>query len=391
MKQICNLRECTGCMACFNSCPQKAVEMQELNGFFYPKINSAVCINCGICQKVCPVHNHVSKKKPLDNTAYAVFHRDKQIRDSSSSGGVFYSLAKTVIETGGAVYGAAWTKDLSVKHIRIDSVEDISLLQGSKYVQSHIGDVYDYVKRDLKEKKPVLFSGVPCQIAGLQTYLQKEYDSLYTCEVLCHGNASPVVFREHKKYMGQKYSSKVVKIDFRYKTEEKCQNIAFEFQNGTKVILREPLEDWYYNGFLSGILLRESCYQCRYVGIERTADITLADFWGLKEGSMKFPDHMTYPSLVFVNNRRGQELLEKNRKNWEIMKRPLEEAVWGNLSLRRPIPKNKWRKKFFEEYQKYGYERAGKVCLIPHSDLKDKIKRIIGKKAATFLIKVLKR
>lgn len=391
LKQICDLKQCTGCMVCYDSCPRKAIEQQEREGFFYPVINEQICIGCGLCADVCPTYHAVSEKRPLADTAYAVFHKDKQVRDNSSSGGVFYSLAKSILAEGGVVYGAAWTKEVAVKHIRIDSAEDISLLQGSKYVQSDMRDMYNTVRADLQTGKKVLFSGVPCQIAGLQSYLQIKYDNLYTCEVLCHGNGSPVIFEEHRKYISRTCGSEVVKVDFRHKTEKRCQNLAIGFQNGTSVLINNPMEDWYYYGFLTGIVLRPSCYQCQYVGTERMADITLADFWGLKEGSMKFPDHITYPSLVFVNSRKGQTLFQKNIENWEIVRRSVEEAVWGNLSLRRALPEHKWRKKFFKEYHEYGYERAGEKCLIPHFDWKDRIKKMIGKKATAFLVKVLKR
>lgn len=392
LKKICEREQCTGCMACYNSCPQKAIALQEQDGFFYPNIIEETCISCGICAKVCPVLHPVSKKRPIDDTAYAVFHKEKEIRDTSSSGGVFYSLAKSIIEKGGTVYGAAWTEKVSVKHIRIDRKEEISLLQGSKYVQSDVGEIYKFVKADLEQGVKVLFSGVPCQAAGLRRYLAKEYDNLYICEVLCHGSASLVAFREHIKYIGRKYDSEVINVNFRAKTEEKCQNITFGFQNGTEHTFRNPLEDWFYNGFQNGTLLRDSCYQCRYTGTDsRSADITLADFWGLQKNSMKFPDGLTYPSLVFVNSSKGRSLFQENRGDWEVVKRPMEEAVWGNLSLRRSVPKNKWKKKFLENYQKYGYERAGELCLISHPNWKERLKGILGERLTGFLIKVLRR
>lgn len=392
MKKLCESEQCTGCLACYSSCSQKAIVLQEQNGFFYPKIIEEKCISCGICSKVCPELYPVSKKKPIDDIAYAIFHKEKKIRNSSSSGGVFYSLAKSVIEKGGAVYGAAWTEKLLVKHIRIHEEKEISLLQGSKYVQSDMRTIYSSVSADLKQGIKVLFSGVPCQIAGLRRYLGKEYDNLYTCEVLCHGSTSPVVFEEHIKYIGRKYGADVTSVNFRYKTEERCQNITFGFQNGIEHTFRNPLEDWFYNGFQNGTLLRDSCYQCRYIGVDsRSADITLADFWGLEKNCMKFPDELTYPSLVFVNSDKGQSLFQENKEDWEIAKRPVKEAVWGNLSLRRPIPKNKWKKRFIENYQKYGYERAGEMCLISHLNWKERLKRILGEKVTVFLIKVLRR
>lgn len=391
LKNICDEKMCTGCMACYNVCPKDAIEIKIENGFYYPHIDENKCVDCELCLKTCPECSIVEKKSPSNNIAYAIINKNKNIRDSSSSGGVFFSLAESVLLEHGVVYGAAWTEKLEVHHIRIDKLEDISLLQGSKYVQSYIGSLYSKVKRDLEDGIVVLFSGVPCQISGLKSYLKKDYKTLYTCEVLCHGGSSPVIFAEHIKYVEKKHKSEVTNISFRYKTEEKCQNVEYRFKNGTEIILRNPLEDWYYNGFQDGTLLRDSCYQCKYIGIERCADITLADFWGLKEETITYPDKLTYPSLVFVNSNKGMSLFDKNKEKWIISERPMEEAVWGNLSLRRSVPENKWKKRFFNEYQKYGYEKAAKNCLVQHYSIKDIIKKVIGVKATEFLIKVLKR
>lgn len=391
MEEICNKKKCTGCMACFNCCPKKAISMEPKNGFYFPKIDEEKCINCGICKQKCPALNKVEKNFPQNNIAYAIINKNKEIRDTSSSGGVFYNIAKVIIEQKGVVYGAAWDSNLNVKHTRIETVDEIKKLQGSKYVQSDINFSYNNVKEDLKLGKKVLFSGVPCQIAGLITFLGKKYDNLYTCEVLCHGNASPIIFDEHKKYIEKINNSKLKEINFRYKTKEKCQNIEYKFDNNTNKINKDPMKDYYYNGFQSGILLRDSCYKCDYVGIQRCADITLADFWGIKKDSIELEDNLCYPSLVFVNTERGKELFEMNKETWNIVERPIEEAVWGNLSLRRPVPVNKYKKKFFTEYPITGYEEAAKKFLIEHKGIKERIKKIIGKDATAFLIKVLKR
>ncbi len=391
MKEICNKEKCTGCMACFNCCPKKAIKMETENGFYFPIIDEEKCIDCGLCKKKCPSINKIIKYFPQENIAYAVINKNKNIRDTSSSGGVFYNIAKSIIQQNGVVYGAAWDSKLQVKHIRIENIDEIKMLQGSKYVQSNIDFSYNNVKRDLKFGKKVLFSGVPCQIAGLLSFLEKKYDNLYTCEVLCHGNASPIIFEEHKKYIEKINNAKLKEINFRYKTKEKCQNIQYKFDNNINVINQDPLKDYYYNGFQSGILLRDSCYKCNYIGIERCADITLADFWGIKKDSIKLDDNLCYPSLVFVNTKQGKELFEINKKDWNIFKRPIEEAIWGNLSLRRSVPINKYKKKFFTEYPINGYEETAKKFLIEHKGIKDRIKKLIGKNATAFLIKVLKR
>lgn len=390
MKKLCEKQKCTGCMACYNICPQKAINMDIYKGFLYPIINGN-CIDCGQCYAVCPANCNVSKQEPINKIAYAVFNKSKKIRDSSSSGGVFYSLAEWVINNHGNVYGAAWTNDLKVNHIKVDINENIKLLQGSKYVQSYIGSVYGDIKKDLIAGKSVMFSGVPCQIAALKSYLKKDYDKLYTCEVLCHGAASPKVFAEHIKYIEKVFNSKIQKVNFRYKTREGCQNIEYIFENGTSTIINNPLDDFYYNGFLNGALLRNSCFSCKFIGVERCADITLADFWGIQKDAIQLPDSISYPSLVFINTERGQRVWDITQNNFLYVERPLMEAVWGNLSLRRAIPRNKWGEKFFVEYEDSGYQSAAKHCLKQHINAKGVIKKIIGENATNLLIRILKR
>lgn len=389
--RICNLEECTGCLACFNVCPKEAIYIEEENAFYYPKINREVCINCGLCKKICPSNNKVEKTFPIDKVAYAILNKNKEIRDTSSSGGVFYDLAKTIISSNGSVYGAAWNDELNVKHIRIDSIEKIKLLQGSKYVQSDINNSYTRAKKDLDEGKKVLFSGVPCQIAGLISFLEKDYDNLYTCEVLCHGNASPIIFNDHKEYIEKKYNSKIKNINFRFKTKEKCQNIEYKLSDGQKILLTEPINDYFYCGFQNGTLLRSSCFNCNYIGIKRCADITLADFWGLKNDAIKKEDNLSYPSLVFVNTEKGYNLFNENKRKWIIVERPIEEAIYGNLSLRRAIPMDRWRSIFFKEYKQYGYEISAKKNLIVHNNIKEIIKKILGKNFTRLILKVMKR
>lgn len=391
MEQICEKEKCTGCGACYNICPTKAINFKLEEGFYYPNIDQKKCIDCGMCKKSCPVENKVKKYTPYNNIAYGVINNNKEIRDTSSSGGIFYSLAKSIIEKNGIVFGASWKEDLTVEHIGIETIEEIKKLQGSKYTQSNISESYIKVKEELKKGRKVLFSGVPCQIAGLVTFLKEVYSNLYTCEVLCHGNASPEIFKEHIKYIESLNNSKVEHINFRYKTKEKCQNIEYKFSNGKNIVINKPENDYYYNGFQGGVLLRNSCYKCDYIGINRCADITLADFWGINKNEIYLQDNITYPSLVFINTEKGKELFEENRDAWLVYNRPIEEAIWGNLSLRRTTPKSKWRKKFFSKYNKYGYIKSTRTCLKQHKNLKYIIKKLIGRNVVTFLIKVFKR
>ena len=219
MNKLCDKKNCTGCMACYNICPRKAISIKEFKGFYYPEIDDEKCINCGLCSKTCPALNKLEKNKPIDDKCFAILNKNIKIRNASSSGGVFYELAKSIINNNGVVYGASWDNSLVVNHIRVDNVSDIKLLQGSKYVQSNINNIYNLIKNDLDDKKKVLFSGVPCQISGLKLFLKKDYSNLYTVEVLCHGSSSPIIFEEHKKFIEKKYDDKLVGINFRFKTK----------------------------------------------------------------------------------------------------------------------------------------------------------------------------
>lgn len=390
MEIICEKNRCSGCEACVNICPENAISMKLEHGFYYPDINGSVCIDCGLCKKTCPAITPAVKYE-CPGTVYAVFNKNKIVRDTSSSGGVFFELGKAVIQRGGVVYGAEMDDDLTVKHVRIDAEYDIGRCKGSKYAQSVIGNVYNQVKSDLQTGRWVLFSGVPCQIGGLTNFLKKEYEKLITCEALCHGNASQQVFKSHLHYKGTEIKDPIGRIDFRYKTKERPQNIRYMTRSGKEQIIYEPLSDMYYYGFQSGILLRDSCFQCGYIGKKRCADITMGDFWGLSNEALDKPDELTYPSLVMTNTTKGEALWNAVSSQFIMVERNIEEAVKGNLSFRRPVPKHKYHDAFFSDYTGERYAEVGKKYLIQKRSWKDWIKLLLGEKVTMFLIKVLHR
>ena len=393
MYNVCETSKCTGCSACLSVCPVKAIDLKNHNGFDYPVIDENLCINCKKCVLVCPVKNPVDKTTIVNDKVIAAFNKSKVVRDSSSSGGIFYNIALDIINQGGIVYGVAWCNNLA-KHIRVETNEEIELLKGSKYLQSDIKDIFPQVENDLKNGKVVLFSGVPCQIAGLSNYIKLDLrKNLYLCEVLCHGAASPGVFEEHIKFLENENKSKITSINFRYKTEERCQNLEYKFQSGTVVLFRNPLEDLFYKGFQNGTLLRESCLDCQYIGKDRCADITLGDFWGYKytEAGISRPDEMAYPSLILMNSEKGIQLWKRVGKFFLSEERSFEEAYWGNLCFRRSLPYNKYRDRFFECFEKEGYVSARKKYLAKQYFFKDFIKIILGENITSKIIRVLKR
>lgn len=302
---------CTGCESCVNACPINCIVFEQNDeGFFYPHIDGEKCIHCGKCERACP--SLVKKEECKEqNTpeAYAVINNDLEQRKSSSSGGVFVLLAKRILERQGLVFGAAFSDDCkSVEHIAVTDEKELHRLQGSKYVQSRIGKAYSEAEQHLKMGREVLFTGTPCQISGLLAYLGKEYDNLFTQDFVCHGVPSPGIWSRYLEEKEQSNGSEISCVAFRNKSLGWVfGQMKIDFQNGksTSVCYHDDL---YVRGFLADLFLRPSCYQCENKGLDRCADITLGDFWGVKQVAPSMNDFYG-TSLVFAHNEKGKELL----------------------------------------------------------------------------------
>lgn len=307
--------KCSGCFACVSICPVNSVSMQEdPEGFWYPQINSSTCIECNLCRKCCPViskHGKIRKEK----TIIAAKCKDDAVRLKSSSGGIFPLLAEAIFVQAGVVYGAAFSEDCkTVIHVRIDQKRDLWKLQGSKYVQSKIDNCYKEVKRDLDTGRKVLFTGTPCQIEGLRSYLRKEYDNLYLQDIVCHGVPSPLVWKKYVEYRGKQAQGSVEKIYFRDKKYGwNMYSLLIKFSNRRKYIGRKK-EDLYLRGFGANLFLRPSCYQCSFKGLDRNSDITLADFWGIDNIYPQMNDDKG-ASLIMINSEKGKELFGEIKGN----------------------------------------------------------------------------
>lgn len=302
------------------------------DGFVVPKIDNHRCVECGMCMKACHRLNPiVTFQKPIHT--FACWTKDIIDRERSSSGGAFSVIAKKIINQGGVVFGASMCENLQVKHIGIERVEDICKLQGSKYLQSYIGETYKNVRNELNIGRKVLFSGTPCQVAGLLTFLHKPYDNLYTCDVVCHGVPSQGAFDAYIEKIGLKGKCR----DFRFRFTK-----GWGFQLSTQLIspigrrfqykLISPKNAYYLRAFTKGLMFSESCYSCAYARPERISDTTLADYWGV--GAMKPFNHPTYKgiSCLLVNNERALSLI-KECGDLEYEERSLEEAIAGNHNL----------------------------------------------------------
>ena len=372
-----NNKDCCGCSACVNVCPKNCIEMiADCEGFLYPKVNKDICVECGICEKVCPIINKPKREenKPI---ALAVINKDESVRLNSSSGGIFSLIASEIIKDGGICFGAAHTSDFkSVEHICIHSLEELAALRGSKYVQSKIGNTYSQTREFLERGKKVLFSGTPCQISGLYAFLNKEYDNLYTCDFICHGVPSPLVWEKYLDLREKVSESKTEKIIFRNKKYGwKTYSIQFIFQNGIERI-QSVGKDLYLRGFLSDLYLRPSCYSCNFKGTNRISDITLADFWGVEKVCPEMYDNKG-TSLLFLNSVKGKalfNLISDNTINKEV---DLNAAISFNSAAVKSVSMPKKRSGFFAELNSVPTERIfNKYC---KPTAKERLRKMLGR------------
>lgn len=303
-----DLRECVGCTTCEQICPKDAISMIiDGEGFNYPLVDDTRCIDCGLCRKICPVDKSNNEDLSLINTVtYAAYLKDSVQRQKSSSGGLFYGLACQVIKSGGIVYGATLDDKLQCKHIGVESIYDLEKLRGSKYVQSSLNDIFKDIICQLKTKRTVYFTGTPCQVAGLKSFLHKDYENLITSDLICHGCPSHKLFSMHIKYLENKYKLKVVDYKFRDNASwSVCEIITFD--NGR--IIKRPsyyLSPYLY-AFMQGLIYRESCYVCPFAKLPRQGDITLGDFWGVNQFFSGI-DTRYGVSTVIINSKKGLQL-----------------------------------------------------------------------------------
>lgn len=304
-----NKNACCGCWACASICPKNCITMiDDEQGFFYPKVDEQKCVHCGKCVKVCPCEKGVQKDSKIPK-AYAVYAKDDILRMKSSSGGVFTLVAEYILEQGGVVFGASFDECFMVVHKKIETIEQLNKLRGSKYLQSRIEKTYAEVKQELIAGKCVMYTGTACQIEGLKRYLSKEYDKLYTIDVLCHGVPSPKVWEKYLEEQKKINDSNIININCREKSEGWNNfSVKIDFENGT-TYEKNFKEDAYMKMFLQNICLRPSCYQCMFKDINRISDITLGDCWGIKN-SMPDMDDDKGTSVVLVHSNKGQSLFD---------------------------------------------------------------------------------
>ena len=334
---------CTGCRACELSCPKKCISMVPDNeGFMIAVIDTAICVNCGLCIELCPQNIHIPSATPIKT--YAAQYRNDYELQKSASGGAFIAFANYILQQCGVVYGSAYLKDWLVGHIRVDSIKTLPKLQSSKYAQSDTLNTYQEAKTDLENNLLVLYSGTPCQIAGLKRFLKKDYSNLITIDLICHGVPSPLLFKKYIQYLSRKHQSDVLSYNFRDK--DLGWGLSFKVKTTTMVARQNALLDPYYFHFLQGSTYRECCYVCKYCSLSRVSDITIGDYWGVKDNH---PDIYSSKgvSAILINTTKGLEFFDRCKKLFKFRESQVEFVAEHNRNLYAPTPRPKVRDKIY--------------------------------------------
>ncbi len=352
---------CNGCSACMTVCPRAAIKMSaDDEGFPYPAVDASTCVKCGSCEQACPVLNPPEARLPL--AVYAAINKDEEVRRQSSSGGVFSLIGRQVLDAGGVVYGAGWSHDLEVVHKRVTTLDGLAELRGSKYVQSDLQHVYADVRADLCSGRRVLFSGTPCQIAGLGACLETATPALLCVDFICHAVASPKVFSAYKAEIEQRVGSKAVRIEFRRKDRGwRRFSLSVAAENG-KEYLAIRHSDPFLRAFLSDLINRPSCHACACRELRSGSDITLADCWNVQRIAPELDDDRG-TSLVLVNTADGEDVWNRLRPDVTSKRVSYDDTVRRNWAVHRSPVSHPKRAVFFGDLGHGGARRLMRRCL----------------------------
>ena len=374
--------ECCGCNACGDVCPKGAISFEKDNeGFLYPQVDPSKCIECGLCEKTCPVlHSDELKKNDLpESICYAAEHKNLEVVFDSTSGGLFSALAEEMYRQHGFVGGAVFNEDLSVSQFISADKKDLPCLRSSKYLQSNAEGFYKEVKRLLTAGEQVLICGTPCQMAAMRAYLGKDYENLIIVDFICRGVNSPKIWQKYLQSFEDRYGSKVVFA--------KAKSKEYGWRNLTQKVRladgREFFETGQVSNFTRGYLqtnayCRPSCYECQFKGFPRMADITLADFWGIEKYNQDLEKNLG-TSLVMVNSKKGQTYFSKIQKKIKAINMPFQTILAGNQALVKPLdPPRVDREEFFRDVEAMSFtELAEKYIKHPDLTLKQRIKQTL--------------
>lgn len=346
--------DCCGCSACEQICKSHAITMQEdEEGFIYPIVNSSLCVECSACEKVCPMlHSDSVKCSKEDILAYAAINKDEETLQKSSSGGLFSAISKYVLDKGGIVYGAAFDDNFQLYHIGIEDSLSLDKLRGSKYLQSQNKNVYSEIKKQLKAGRWIYYTGTGCQVAGLKCFLKIAYPTLITSDLICHGTPSQKAFDFIISQMEHKYKGKIIKYSFRDKSVNgwscSSSSSSIQIKGKIKYIGYDSIMSSYFNAFISGAMNRKACYHCPFTTVERTGDITLADYWGIKKYH-SINNIYNGVSAILVNTEKGKSLLSEIKEKVTIIRTNIEWIADENKNLIRKTVQPTVRDTFYQQ------------------------------------------
>jgi len=375
--------DCCGCTACQHICPTKAIEMKpDEEGFLYPEINQELCNDCGLCRKVCAFQNGYDIS---DNFAtpkvYAVKNKHEDVRMASSSGGIFSAISDHILDSDGLVSGVAFDENMNAAHKIAATKEERDEFRGSKYVQSELNHVYSEIKSLLKQNKTVLFTGTPCQNAGLKSFLdlaRVKTENLILCDIVCHGTPSPLLWKEHIRQLENRGKGRVVQYYCRSKVKGWHGHTELVVYESGKKDYKSLSSQKHKVLFYSHNMLRPSCYYCRYTNFKRPSDITIADFWGIEKTMPQFDDNKGI-SLALINTTKGQRLFEDIKSKIVYRESNTKDCLQRNLQ--EPSRISDKREQFWQDYHLHGYEYVVKKYAGYNykSILKNKVKSVLRK------------
>lgn len=383
-------KECTGCTACLNSCGKKAISFEpDCEGFLYPNVDNNLCVECGMCNKVCQAIEKIDFQSPIE--CYAAQNQNHEDLLKSSSGGMFLVFAKEILNNGGYVSGCVLTENFVAKHIVTNDLDEVYKMCGSKYVQSDLNNCFSQIKQLLIENKIVLFVGTPCQVSGLKLFLKKEYENLITLDFVCHGVPSPLLL---KKYITEFEGKGIKIIEFKFR-DKKINGWKFQgsikYLNGKKIKIKSISSNntSYFNLYHLNYINRYACYDCKFSTVNRVSDITIGDFWNVDYMISELTSSKGY-SLLISNTIKGDKLIDTIKNKVLFNKVSTEMVIRSNLELssKRIIPEI--RNSIYFDINKNGLEKtAKKVCKYKY--FTPFIKNITPKFIKKIIKKILKK
>lgn len=367
-----NKEKCNGCGICTLVCPVNAISMvEDSEGFFYPSIDNTKCIGCNKCKSICSNYNDTIKT----GNAYLAINKNTEELSNSASGGMFYILAKYIIEKKGVVFGVEYDENLNVQHNYYETIEECKKFQGSKYIRSNLRDSFQKAKKFLEDNRYVLFTGTPCQCNALKTYLKKDYEKLILCDIICHANPSQKVFNKYKDELEKKYGKRIVDFKFRDKANGWHGSIPNIYFND-KAVIKDRI---FYEAFVSELFNRPSCHECKFASFKRVTDFTIGDLWGIEKIFPEYKDNNTGISLLLVNSSKGENVFNDIKNQLEYREVDYQKAFECNHY--KNVPPHKNRNIFFSNLEKMTVEENIKKCLKLSffAKVKRKVKTLIKK------------